>query len=982
MLLAPSSDGYLGAWLVAGPLPRSLATTIDPAAVLPAKGKSGGLTFQLRDVKDGALDLRKALNTGQKRGHAALVGGTLDLSQPLDGWLLVGVDGALAVYVDGVRLFARSLPQLRGRSWDFVPLALGKGRHRVVFRLEQSSEHWAFMARVLDRQRFLPPRGFSLLLEGTTDADADRLAASLQTRTFWTGLDAQGYRPGLALEYRRGVPRQVTLATRVRAVRARSGEALFDIDAGPVHATERGAHRFEVSLPRIPAAALTSKGTEAIRLDLRTGSVRTSRSWFVSGKAPAIVARAEALLSRPKAAEDARQAVVLATLQQRLARAKRLGIGARANAGSLERALIRLQDWVTRLENGEDPLRSPGLSSLARRSELDGSLQRFLLHVPRGVEPNGARRYPLIVVLHGYGGTPTGVLSAFFDSRAESPSVWHPSFVLAPHAHGNAFYRGPGEHEVLRTLAWVREHYPIDADRVTITGVSMGGTGAAELGLRHADEFAAASPLCGYHSYFVRRDIRGLPLRAWERDQMLHYSPASFAENGRHLPLFVAHGLKDFPLENSRVLIERYRALGQRVSEDWPDVGHAVWEEYWKGGRMWPVLAAQKRGSAPSRVTLKTDSLRTARQYWVRLHAFAAGARLAQIDAQVLSSGEVLVRTSGAAAIELSPPETLVRSGETRRLTIDGHAVQYAPGAALLAQRGAAPGAWVAGLPAQDVAHKRARLEGPIRDVYLEPLVFVFGTLDPATWRANRELADTLARSRFGPGVHYRVMADRDLTPELEQEHSLFLVGNVRDHALLRALGTALPAGVDGAAVRFGSRRHTSHEVGALFVHPNPRARQRYLLTLTAPTLPGAFRALSLPALLPDFVVYDARVAPATSEQVLGAAEVVEAGYFNADWSVPAFLKTPGPASSPQPASGPAVPVAPSAASGVPTPNGRPARNESPERVAPVSRLPSTRAPASAFSPPARQSSAAPSPAGAPAPTEHDGALPTPSSGP
>ncbi len=1003
--LAPSTDGYLGAWLVAGPLPASRAAALDAAAVAPRHGVidgASGVVFRLREVADGALDLRKVLAVDRQPGRVALVAGTLELTQDLHGWLLVGADGRLSCYVNGTRVLARPAPQLRGQGWDFIPLSLGKGRHRLLFRLEQAREHWAFSARILERQRFLAPRGVSLLLEGLTAADAERLAVSLQTRSFSSGLSELGYRPAVTIEYRRGMPLQVPLTTRVRATRAASGETLFDVAAGALQATERGATRFEVTLPPVPASALSPKSVEAVRLDLQTGPVRASRTWFASGKAPALVARAQALLKRRAPATDARQGVLLATLEHRLERLQRIGIGPRASARSVERALTRLDDWATHLETDRDPLLDAGLLALARRSELDGSLQRFLLHVPHGIARESARRYPLVTVLHGYGGSPGGVLSAFFDSRPQAPSVRHQSFVLAPHAHGNAFYRGPGEHEVLRQLAWVRDHFPIDPDRVTITGVSMGGTGAAELGLRHADQFAAASPLCGYHSYFVRRDIAGKPLRDWEREQMTHYSPASFAENGRHLPLYVAHGLKDFPLENARVLIGRYRSLGQRISEDWPDVGHAVWEEYWTGARMWPVLASQKRNPAPAQVTLKTDSLRNAQLYWVRLHAFDTGARLAQIAARVVAgTSDVAVQTSGVSAFELSPPDTLLRSNETRQLTIDGHSVVYPAGEALRAQRSGTT--WVKGVPPTPATHKRAGLEGPLRDAFLEPLVFVYGTLDPATWRANRELAETLARTRFGPGVTYRVLADRELSPSIEREHGLFLVGNQRDHALLNALGPALPITADDRALRIGSRRHAAPEVGALFIHPNPRANGRYLVVLTAPSVPGAFRALSLPALLPDFVVYDARVAPATRQQVLGPAAVIEAGYFNADWSVPAPSPSSGPAPLPPAAAasaptapsepraadgqraslvarGPAAPQAPDASSALPARRGPAAPQERDASNAP----PAARGPASPPlpSPPAAGAAGAPSRSGVPERPAPDAGPRTPASDP
>ena len=51
----------------------------------------------------------------------------------------------------------------------------------------------------------------------------------------------------------------------------------------------------------------------------------------------------------------------------------------------------------------------------------------------------------------------------------------------------------------------------------------------------------------------------------------------------------------------------------------------------------------------------------------------------------------------------------------------------------------------------------------------------------------------------------------------------------------------------------------------------------------------GTLRALSLPDLLPDFVVYDEKVAPARGQLVLGSASLRAAGFFGLDWSLPAL---------------------------------------------------------------------------------------------
>jgi hypothetical protein len=56
---------------------------------------------------------------------------------------------------------------------------------------------------------------------------------------------------------------------------------------------------------------------------------------------------------------------------------------------------------------------------------------------------------------------------------------------------------------------------------------------------------------------------------------------------------------------------------------------------------------------------------------------------------------------------------------------------------------------------------------------------------------------------------------------------------------------------------------------------------------ITATQVGGILRALSLPQLLPDFVVFDKQLRPAATEQVLGNASVRAAGYFTRHWRLP-----------------------------------------------------------------------------------------------
>ena len=97
-----------------------------------------------------------------------------------------------------------------------------------------------------------------------------------------------------------------------------------------------------------------------------------------------------------------------------------------------------------------------------------------------------------------------------------------------------------------------------------------------------------------------------------------------------------------------------------------------------------------------------------------------------------------------------------------------------------------------------------------------------------------------------------------------------------------RGLGRGLEVLVGGAA---GGSDLLHLPVDA--IHPNPRQPARYVVVVEALRAPGIWRALSLPALLPDFMVFDAGLAPAAGQQVLGSGRVLAAGFFERDWSVP-----------------------------------------------------------------------------------------------
>jgi hypothetical protein len=506
----------------------------------------------------------------------------------------------------------------------------------------------------------------------------------------------------------------------------------------------------------------------------------------------------------------------------------------------------------------------------------------------------------LIIALHGLDGYPMSMLRWFFGFDEEGkeqpweerhPAVLPPldAIVVTPNGHGNTMYRELGEDDIMSAVAWAKAHYAIDDARITVTGPSMGGIGSAAVALHHPDVFAAAEPLCGYHSYFVRRDIATRPRRPWEEFLAQERSNVFWAENGRFLPMFIVHGTRDLPTLNSDVLIEKYKRLGFDMTDEHPDLGHWVWQYTYGNlrGAKW-LLGKRKRGDA-HHVDFKTTSPRFGDRGFVHVDALRDVDTWASVDATLKSDG-IAVKTTNVRALRLDLPKE--HDTAPASVVVDGTTLTFDAGEAGVLHR--EESAWKKG-PIDD-AQKRGRVTGPIRDVFHEPIVFVWGASDHDGAAANEAVARGFAKIRPGIDVHYPVMSDIEFLArgeKLDGDRALFLVGNAKENALVRALEKDFPIKVEGDAVKLGAKTLRSEEIGAMFVRPNPRHPSSYVVVVEAPTPVGTMRALSLPDILPDFVVWDRHVAPSRNQLILGAGALVAGGRFNNDWSLPADTDDP-----------------------------------------------------------------------------------------
>jgi predicted peptidase len=126
---------------------------------------------------------------------------------------------------------------------------------------------------------------------------------------------------------------------------------------------------------------------------------------------------------------------------------------------------------------------------------------------------------------------------------------------------------------VLELIPALLKEYPIDAKRIYLTGLSMGGFGTWDLLCRRPDLFAAAVPVCGG-------------------------ADETQAEKIARVPLWVFHGTLDgvVKVARSRNMVKALEKAGGRpLYTEYPDEDHASWVPAYRATAMMKWLFSQKR---------------------------------------------------------------------------------------------------------------------------------------------------------------------------------------------------------------------------------------------------------------------------------------------------------------------------------------------------------------------------------------------------
>jgi poly(3-hydroxybutyrate) depolymerase len=270
--------------------------------------------------------------------------------------------------------------------------------------------------------------------------------------------------------------------------------------------------------------------------------------------------------------------------------------------------------WSGDAAVGQADTRQRGMVTRTFKSALDGSSQTLGVYVPRCADLTLPR--PLVVALPGWDGN----IHGFTHSRLMSEAEKRGWIVLVPDPRGNVLYTGVSEQGVLEAIDTVSHDLAIDPDRVYLTGVSMGGAGALQIGYHYPDRFAAIAAFYGDSRYEPAGYVKAILVDQKTADR---YSVLLFHHNARNFPVLLVHARDDkvSAFAQSKMLADADRSSGlDRHRLLAPDTGgHSLQVVEDAVDEMVALFDSSRRDKSPARVSFKTSAAQYSAAWWARV---------------------------------------------------------------------------------------------------------------------------------------------------------------------------------------------------------------------------------------------------------------------------------------------------------------------------------------------------------------------------
>jgi len=215
-----------------------------------------------------------------------------------------------------------------------------------------------------------------------------------------------------------------------------------------------------------------------------------------------------------------------------------------AGAFDVQKEIANVEQMLATAKDGKDPF--AGRTGDFKRHyflKAAGEIMPYRLYIPPAYD--GSRAYPLVLALHGLGGTEDSMFGQNYRVIDEATKRGY--IVAAPlgyrvdggYGRGNTRRAELSEADTMEVLDRVRHSYKIDDHRIYLMGHSLGGFGTWFLGPKYPAIWAAMGPISG----------GGVP---------------ASLERIKDIPEIVIHGDADtvVPVQSSRAMVEAAKKFG------------------------------------------------------------------------------------------------------------------------------------------------------------------------------------------------------------------------------------------------------------------------------------------------------------------------------------------------------------------------------------------------------------------------------------
>ncbi|MBN1864333.1 MAG: prolyl oligopeptidase family serine peptidase, partial [Victivallales bacterium] len=451
-----------------------------------------------------------------------------------------------------------------------------------------------------------------------------------------------------------------------------------------------------------------------------------------------------------------------------------------------------------------------GIAEEAFLDDIDGSFQPFIRYIPEKLagrinDPSGAaataeskpKSYPLIIYLHGYSpflnivnwSLPPEGLTGLADKLE--------AFMAMPFARGNTDFQGIGERDVLRVINEMRERFPVDVDRIILTGMSMGGMGVWNIGSHHVHLFAALVVISGRGDFYFWHKLDPEKVPVYQRLLIDREFAASHLPNLADIPIKAFHGSDDslIGVEEARHMSELISPLNRNfeyteipLGDHW--IQKIVFER--------PDLAEwlrETRRTTPDSFEFVSYHPSYNQAHWIFIAEYDSPSMPARVKAGV-RDGKILIEASGT--------KSLVLDRDRMPPGIRDYPLEVLPASIKIVETA-------------DFANDNKPFRwGAVKDAFLQPFIFVNAGSEEEVF--NNAVSQWKKFANAMP----RIKKEDQLTAEDLRDFNIFLFGGHKTNPRINKVLKGSPVKIIDGDFIVGDERMPSDGKGLFLLRQSP----------------------------------------------------------------------------------------------------------------------------------------------------------------